>query len=217
MTTIDPEAPCWEEALEGGAYGKQLWREVPLAEWSFWDDAWWWWSPANWSWIRAGGERHVRWWRGTYWVATAWIPPCADPHGTIAPPPDVAPGGGHRTDVATAPLRLTWPPHPIRAPKPAASSTDDDLDEDEPRKVMTYWTWTEPTGRAYWSPPCANPHGTIAPPPDVAPGGGHPIRAPSPAASSTDDDLDEDEPWTEVLTGARRLRELLPPGRAYWS
>ena len=157
MTTIDPEAPCWEEALEGGAYGKQLWRAVLFVEWSFWDDAWWWWSPANWSWIRAGGERHVRWWRGTYWVATAWIPPCADPHGTIAPPPDVAPGGGHRTDVATAPLRLTWPP-----------------------------TWPPHLRLRWWY------------------------------SSSTDDDLDEDEPWTEVLTGARRLRELVPTGRAYW-
>ena len=72
---ILPQRGCWEEELEGGARGKIRWRRVPLSWWYFFGSAWWWWSAADGCWMRGGGDRYVRWYKGTYWVAYAWVPP----------------------------------------------------------------------------------------------------------------------------------------------
>ena len=65
----------WEEQLAGGAHGTTLWRRVPLAEWYDWEGTWWWWTEAEGIWQRAGGDKEVRYYKGGWWVAYAWVPP----------------------------------------------------------------------------------------------------------------------------------------------
>ena len=101
-------SPCWVEELEGGAHGFMLWRRVPPAEWYFFAGVWWWWSAADGRYMRGGGDRSVRWYKGTYWVASAWVPPehpeAEDPWTEV--PPEDPEEEDPWTEVLTGALRL---------------------------------------------------------------------------------------------------------------
>ena len=90
--------PCWVEELEGGAHGKMLWRRAPLTEWYFFPGEWWWWSAADGCYMRGGGDKYVRWYKGIWWVAFAWEPPEAPQEDPAEKDP--------WTEVLTGALRL---------------------------------------------------------------------------------------------------------------